>query len=410
MDYPKMTILLLNDNSYINNFGCQATMSSLIRMVANAAPEQKLITVEQRDLAKDYYQEIPPAKPSLRQLKKYVKRAKNTPRIAEYFPKTANDFQRYGEMWQRGDARDASEFLLPLLSQSDLVIHNAELLNYKTNKISLRGAFLLWYAKTYLNKKVALINQTTPAPGSDLVMEGILEYLCPYLDLVTAREPRSNQLLQSLGFESQLVPDPVFSISPDLSKQDQIQDWLTAHTIKSPYICLSFISVLASNMNQNHSLHLFTTVISAIQEKGFQVILMDAGSGSLRKINQTLKEITGAFVFDGNYTEFWSLLKSSSALVSGHYHNIIMAAQVGCPFVPMRSVSHKVESLCELLDWKITPLNPTCLELSIEKMLEGIDITQNQLSELSEYLLNRTQQLQSESRLTESLLAHVMKP
>ena len=315
-----MTILLLNDNSYINNFGCQATMTALISMVTNAASEQKIVTVEQRDLAKDYYQKMPPTKFSPRGLKRRIVGSKPTPKIAQHFPKTVNEFQHYAEIWQNKNAGEASEFLLPLLSQSDLIIHNAELLNYKANKISLRGAFLLWYAKTYLHKKVALINQTTPAPGSDLVMEGILEYTCPHVDLVTAREPRSQKFLQDLGLTSTLVPDPVFSISPDLSKQNQIGDWLAAHNIKSSYICLSFISVLASSLNQQKSLNLFTKVITSIQDLGFQVVLMDAGSGSLRDINNALQDNTGAVLFNGDYTEFWSILKGASALVSGHYH------------------------------------------------------------------------------------------
>lgn len=384
-------------------------MSALTTMITNAAPEQKLLTVYQRDLARDYYQEHSPTKLSLREIKRRLMRSKKTPKLVKEFPQTVNEFPEYGEIWQRKDAAQASDYLLPLLLQSDLILHNAELLNYKANKISLRCSFLLWYAKVYLNKKVALINQTTPAPGSDLVMEGILEYLCPHLDLVTARETRSQKLLESLGIESKLVPDPVFSISPDLSKQSQTQDWLANQAIKPPYICLSFISVMASSLNPKNSLSLFTKVISAIQDKGFQVILMNASSGSLRPINDALKDITGAFVFNGDYTEFWSILKGASALVSGHYHNIIMAAQVGCPFVPMRSVSHKVESLCELLEWPIAPLNPTCLELSLDKILEGIETTQSQSSKLSEHLLNRTQQLKTESCLTESLIADVIR-
>lgn len=408
-----MNILLLNDNGYVNNFGCQATMKALKQIITDAVPDCSLTTIRQDHLAKDYRVLTKQHQSLKHQIKKLlgIGKADIRKKTVQYFPRTANEFPMYAEQWQKGMAGEAGQTFIPLLQQSDLIVHNAELLNYtSSNKVSLRGAFLVWFAKKYLGKRAAMINQTTPAQGSDLIMEGVLEFTCPALDLVTAREPRSQETLKKLGVSSTLIPDPVFTMKPNVSNDSKIKNWDSSIKLKNPYICLSFISVSAAHINPGQSISQPKKVIKALQNSGFQVVLLDAGSSSFKKNNYILAEQTNAVLFQGDYVAFWSLLQDAHAIVSGHYHNIIMAAQLGCPFIAFRSVSHKIESLCELLEWPVTPLNPTCLglESNIDKILSKLNyITENRPS-LSDYLMKKTGQLQQTAVLSKQLIQNLI--
>ena len=392
-------------------------MAALIEMLTKSFPGGEIRTVRQDEL-KCSYSEVKyySAQTLKSKLKKFVGLNKPVSYSVEYFPTIANEFPEYGERWAHNQSGQASKDFLPLLQWADLVIHNAELLNYSHNKISCRGAFLSWFSKTYLGKATAMVNQTTPALGSDLMMEGLLEFVCPQLDVVTAREPRSQETLHRLGIEATLVPDPVFSIEPDFSKLSQVEDWKKSVGLTSPYVCLSFISVFAHKVAQRkESIVPLIKVVKSITEYGMQVVLMDAGGGSLRRVNEEISRQTNTFLFREDYTNFWSLLKGAEAIVTGHYHNIIMAAIVGCPFLPFRSVSHKVESLCELLEWPIPPINPTCLmdktaepRPDLALIRSNLEIILSDRAGLSEQLSRKANELKLKSQLTGQLLKDIV--
>ena len=51
-----------------------------------------------------------------------------------------------------------------------------------------------------------------------------------------------------------------------------------------------------------------------------------------------------------HFRDIQAVLAQSSFLVSGRYHHLILAAISGCPGIPLRTSSHKIDGLCELLD------------------------------------------------------------
>jgi len=382
-----MHILLLNDNSHINSFGCQASVAALRAMLAERFPGAQIRGVLQDDLT---------------QKQRFLVRLRTSMGFeSQDFPAVANEFPEYGERWRGGQAGVAGKDFLGLLHWADLVVHNAELLNYTYNRISCRCAFLTWFAKMHLGKVAMMINQTAPAPGSDLMMDGILEFVCPHLDLVTAREPRSHEALARLGIEAVLVPDPVFSMEPDFSKSGDVEAWKHSVGLTSPYLCLSFTSVL-NLAHRQRSLDPLIQTIRGLAETGLQVVLIHGGDAG--KVARALSQQTGTTLFRGDLVRFWSLLKGAMILVSGHYHNMIMAAMVGCPFTAFRSVSHKVEGLCDLLKWPLKPLNPTCLVNKTEHVRSNLEWILRDRSRLSEQLLTTTCELRSWSQMTGQLV------
>ena len=69
----------------------------------------------------------------------------------------------------------------------------------------------------------------------------------------------------------------------------------------------------------------------------------------------------------GEYQEFMALVQGAEFLVSGRYHNPILAAIVGCPSIALASSSHKVHGTCEMLDGLVgTPFDGTDLRSSFD--------------------------------------------
>jgi polysaccharide pyruvyl transferase WcaK-like protein len=404
-------ILLLNDNSYINNFGCQATIAAITSMLKDNFESLELRSVRQDEIAQEYQEPIRLKDTGLKSKLKTILRPKrrNQFRLVEYFPVTANGYIQHDELWLDNSRNKVREQLISQLEWADLIVHNAELLNYRHNKISYRSAYLLWLAKK-LGKSAAMINQTVPAVATDLAMDGILETVCSKLDVVTVREPRSQQALAQLGITSNLVPDPVFSLKPDFSGHTRVQEWRESVNLDSKYICLSFISVSSGQaINWKTVVPQLVDLIKKIDRAGYKVVILDAGSSGLRKINQSITEQTDAVLFKGNYIDFWSLINDAAAIITGHYHNMIMAAMVGCPFIPMRSVSHKIEGVCDLLEWNEKIVNPTCLPQNADQIVSSLERISSKRLELSEKLSKKCEQLNSEATLTGTLLRAAFK-
>ncbi len=402
-------ILLLNDNSYINNFGCQATIAAITSMLKDNFQPLDLQSIRQDEIAQDHQEPIPLDNTGLKSKLKMILRPKrrNQFRPVEYFPITANGYIQHDQLWLDSSRNKVRAHFISRLEWADLIIHNAELLNYRHNKTSYRSAYLLWLAQK-LGKLTAMINQTVPAVATDLAMDGILETVCPKLDVVTVREPRSKQALAQLGIKSHLVPDPVFSLKPDFSGRARIQAWKKSVNLDSKYVCLSFISVSSGQaINWKTVLPQLVNLIKKIDQADYKVVILDAGSSGLRKINQSITEQTDAVLFRGDYIDFWSLINDAEAIITGHYHNMIMAAMVGCPFIPMRSVSHKIEGVCDLLEWDEKLINPTCLPQNADRILSSLQRISSGRLELSKKLLEKCKLLNREAALTGTLLQAV---
>ena len=65
-----------------------------------------------------------------------------------------------------------------------------------------------------------------------------------------------------------------------------------------------------------------------------------------------------------DYREWMTVVRDAQFLLTGRYHNPILAAIMGCPSMTLGSSSHKVHGGCEMLEIIGTPYDGTDLVLA----------------------------------------------
>ena len=72
-----------------------------------------------------------------------------------------------------------------------------------------------------------------------------------------------------------------------------------------------------------------------------------------------------------DYREFMALVAGAQFLVSGRYHNVILAAIMGCPTIAFGSSSHKVHGACEMFDNLVgSPYDGTDLRTELDAIAD----------------------------------------
>jgi len=69
-----------------------------------------------------------------------------------------------------------------------------------------------------------------------------------------------------------------------------------------------------------------------------------------------------------DYREWMTVVRDAQFLLTGRYHNAILAAIMGCPSMTLGSISHKVHGGCEMLEIIGTPYDGTDLVSQISSI------------------------------------------
>jgi polysaccharide pyruvyl transferase WcaK-like protein len=86
-------------------------------------------------------------------------------------------------------------------------------------------------------------------------------------------------------------------------------------------------------------------------------------------VEEIAKE-TNSLYFDAavDYREWMTVVRDAQFLLTGRYHNPILAAIMGCPSMTLGSSSHKVHGGCEMLEVIGTPYDGTDLDSQASSM------------------------------------------
>ena len=87
-------------------------------------------------------------------------------------------------------------------------------------------------------------------------------------------------------------------------------------------------------------------------------------------VEEIAKE-TNSLYFDAavDYREWMTVVRDAQFLLTGRYHNPILAAIMGCPSMTLGSSSHKVHGGCEMLEVIGTPYDGTDLVSQISSIV-----------------------------------------
>ncbi len=361
-----MQILVLNDNSAHRNWGAQATPHALFKVLRQASPSAEISAIphawfrtKYRAIQFPFGKElkyrvgaIPHINPALAKISKPI----------EYFPQVADDFDYFLEEWGAGQGGPPADEFLELAQRADVIVYNGENSNYRNTVEACRASFLLWVAKKALEKPACAVNLTVHLNTVRPILNGMVELVYPTLDLVATREPCSHRNLLDHGVKNAVSSsDVVFGLDPADYPRDGFERWRHAAGLHKPYFCLSASGLPASAPRGDWDGEVVRLVreLKKIVPNGVMV----AKDGSHRFMREVALRTDSVFFGpEHEFHELWPLFERAEFLVSGHFHYVIFGAMVGCPFVPLSANNHKMQGLCEQLEWpRVKPFDITRL-------------------------------------------------
>jgi polysaccharide pyruvyl transferase WcaK-like protein len=252
-----------------------------------------------------------------------------------------------------------------------VVVLNGEGSLYRTNLSAIRELFLAWLAKTRLGIPTVFLNGTVHLTGVIPTLPAMVRKTFAELDAVAVREPPSVRNLAEFapGLPVQLIPDSAFLLDPSDTRQPPEMARILDHVRGRPYFCFDpGPMTMDGDAGRRSALY---ELISRLQEIVPEAVFIRNNPPD--RFIRTVAEETGSIYVDTivDYRQWMAVAAGARFLVSGRYHNTILASMVGCPTVALGSTSHKVHGVCELLDGVVgRPYDGTDLRRHIGAMAE----------------------------------------
>jgi hypothetical protein len=408
-------ILLINDNSAHLNWGAQATPRALRQVL-----ERSLQDVEIRALTWDWLRRsfaelrIPGLRGTLIRSDGWtgIRRAlSRVSRSKEYFPSVADDFDIFADEWSAGCGGPQGGEFLELARRADAIVYNGENSIYSNTSEGCHGLFLLWLAKTRLGKPSCIVNHTAQLDDVRPIMAGMVRLVYPALDLVAVREPCSLANLRALGITNvELFPDVAFAHEPREFSRERVDAWRLDHGLADQqYFCLS-ASGLPMSMPRGEWDGEIAALVRELKATGLEAVLVAKDPWCL-PLGEVARRTSSVFFGpEHEFHDLWPLFEGASFLVSGHYHYVVFAAMVGCPFIPLSANNHKMRGVCEHLGWhRTTPFDATLLQSCRAEIVDEAQRLIEDRHKLGEQLVERARGLRAEAQRLGMRVAGIAK-
>ena len=399
-----MNILIINDNSAHINWGAQASPPALFEIIEQSLPDCTITALTHEWLASSFHRRMNPLlggrlikeKKRKRPISSFIN---NFSTIEPFYPEVADDFDCFADEWLAGHGGPIGNEFLTLAEKADIIVYNGENSIYRNTPEGCHGIFLLWLTKTRLGKPSCIVNLTAHQNGVQPIMDGMIQLVFPKIDLVAVREPNSLANLQKLGIKNaKLFPDVVFAFKPDKFSRVRVDKWKIQQGLTDQsYFCLSTSGLPVSKPRGSWDGEI-TKLVRSLKSLGLQAVLLAKDPWCL--FLAEVAERTNSIYFGPEYEfhDLWPILGGASFLVSGHYHYVILGAMVGCPFIPMSVTNHKMQGVCQLLEWdRILPFDATYLSSCRPDIVTEASEILNNRSNLSKHLINKTIQLRQDT-------------
>jgi polysaccharide pyruvyl transferase WcaK-like protein len=360
-DPPGPTILLLNDCRDQENFGASVLVDGLLKILSRRLPSTTIVPIPSHWLIDGRHG-----------LSGFWGEGAGMTQPKASFPEVADQFETVADEWlSAGGGPGAPEFLVRLRS-ADLVVLNGEGSLYRDNLSAIRELFLAWLSKERLGIPTIFVNGMVHLTDVTPILPAMVRKTFSVLDAITVRESCSLRNLEQYapGISALLVPDSAFATLPAAARHTPAVHKVLEMVGDSPFFCFDPGAMPIDHRPARQSA-LFQLVTRLKGAVGQAVLVSSAPADRYIK---AIADETGSVYVDtiADYREFMALVDHARFLVSGRYHNPILAAIVGCPSVTLASTSHKVHGTCEMLGGLIgTPFDGT----DIRSCLDAIDAT-----------------------------------
>jgi polysaccharide pyruvyl transferase WcaK-like protein len=338
-DPPGPTVVLLNDCRDQINFGSQALVDGLLAILFRSMPNATILPIPGHWVNDTSHW-----------LASFVNEGvgMRTPRAT--YPSVADQFETIADEWMEGRGGSGAQQFLSRFEGADLVVLNGEGSIYRTNESAIRELFLAWLCKVRLEIPTVFVNGGLHLTDVVPILPAMVRKTFRSLDAVAVREPCSLRNLQEYvpGVDAQLFPDAAFVLRPDDARGSDVVKMLREHIGGSPYFCFDPGAMpIDARGGEKSAMHQMISVLKRVTPRAVFVANMHTD----RYIEEIAHDTDSLYVDTmASYREFMALVSDAQFLVSGRYHNVILAAIMGCPSIALGSSSHKVHGACEMLD------------------------------------------------------------
>jgi len=369
-------ILFLNDTTDYDNWGAHACSEWLKAIIQDTMPDISFTNILSHWTTDEFYR-----------LPWWMgggvenRRRRIIGRFSEhllFLPAITDDFEYVADLWCDGKGGPFAHEFLSKLKQSDAVVFNAEGATYNNNSSAIRCLFALWLTVKRFGKPAFFANGSVTLTRCYPVLNAMVQRTFSEITAVSVREPCSleNAREWTHDVDVAMFPDSVFNFALR-NKVKQLNEPTTfLESLKGkPYFCFS-LSMLIPAIGGIRTAGIERTalyhLIMSLKKLVPNAVLM-AKDGMDQRIIKDLAQATDSIYFgpEHHYSELVPLYQNARFMISGRYHHLILAAIAGCPAIPLRTTSHKVDGLCKLMQPLMgEPFDPTWIEPEINGITE----------------------------------------
>lgn len=279
--------------------------------------------------------------------------------------------------------------LLKKLSKTDVVIMNGEGTMHGTAPLPLKCLYILYIAKTKLNKKIMIVNHSCypcnhPENNQDPKIIELYKRVYAQLDYIAVREKISHEHLKTIGISSHLsfdcLPLYIHSTFPDLIKTQKTDN--------------KTVIIAGSSGIDDKGYDQIFQFITYLYESGFEPTLISGARiwhahSEDRFINTIQKKFPHIQHRHCNSIKDWlSALSNAYALISGRFHHSLACLTMGTPIITFEGNTPKLHAICKELDID-KPITYQSKDINTTLTNRFENINQKQIKTLPMNIINR---------------------
>ncbi len=353
---PGPTIVLLNDCHDQDSFGSIAMIDGLFRILMRTEPSALVRPIPSHWLLDKPYG-----------LGVFINGGAGMRLLPAAYPAVADEFEAVAEDWLQGKGGPGADEFLRRCEGADLIVLNGEGSVYRTNPSAIRELFMAWLCKCHLGIPTVFLNGTVHLTDVMPILPAMVRKTLPVLDAVAVREPLSlrNLAHYAPSVAVQLIPDSAFALTARDARETSLSEFIRARIGDSPYFCFD-----PGPMPIDHRpgrVSALYRLIKALKDVAAEAVFVRTGPGD-GYIEEIAEETNSIYFGTVDYREWMTVVRDAQFLLTGRYHNMILAAIMGCPSITLASVNHKVHGGCEMLEVIGAPYDGTDLASQISSI------------------------------------------
>jgi polysaccharide pyruvyl transferase WcaK-like protein len=232
------------------------------------------------------------------------------------------------------------------IQKADAVLFNGAGLIADHIRKYVPGYLFECYCALQQKKPIASVNQSMPIQDETLRTAVLYIYSRMYRHFV--REPQAKENLASMGIDASTI-----DVVPDAAFFAHVNRPALHNTREKNRIALLIRG------DRKCEFDALESMVKALQKNGNTVTFVHTCSAHdkavVRELN--IRKCRIEEIVNDSYEEVINALREFGIVITDRYHGAIFALRAGSPFIPLKSVTSKMDGLCDLCDTQTSALD-----------------------------------------------------